>query len=112
VIPRDRWQWFGSAGHFCAGHYCRFHLTTQVGKYLISTVGDYHPAGLSNTSPAQTIGIDRTYETMVFAAGPNCECGCGLPEAAGGNLDFAGYTNPKDATLGHLELCRKWARKQ
>jgi hypothetical protein len=43
-IPVHNWKWFGSAAHFICGRWCRFHLATQVGRYLISTVGEFvHP---------------------------------------------------------------------
>ena len=33
-------KWFGSPGHFICSFDCRFHLCTQVGDYLVSTVGE------------------------------------------------------------------------
>jgi len=111
MIPKDKWQWFGNAAHFCGGQNCRFHLATRVGKYLISTVGDYHPPS-STGENAEEIGYGRTYETMVFLAGRGCACGCGLPEINGSELDVLAYTAPKEATRGHRRLCMKWARKQ
>src|SRR5919106_127620 len=36
-------KWFGHAAHFICGRWCRFHLATQVGDYLVSTVGEYWP---------------------------------------------------------------------
>lgn len=62
----------------------------------------------------ETIGCDRKYETMVFLAGQPCDrkdCGCGLPEISGSELDFGGYNDAKAATEGHYKLCEKWARK-
>lgn len=96
------WKWFGSAGHFICGHWCRFHLCTQVGSYLISTIGEYWPeravreihASVSDPKwlqenimrkgddfdyaymkrfGFQEIGHERLYETMVFRAGKPCE---------------------------------------
>ena len=61
-----------------------------------------------------TVGCDREFETMVFKAGKRCaskDCGCGLPAINGSELDFLGYNSAKDATQGHLKLCRKWAAK-
>jgi hypothetical protein len=123
--PLD-WKWFGNAGHFICGQWCRFHLTTQVGPYLISTVGEYvhprHSQGSERTEaewlkknwPGEEIGFGRKYETMVFRAGKPCDspkCGCGLPEIDGSELDGNGYNNAKDATEGHMALCRKWANR-
>lgn len=100
------WKWFGNAGHFICGASCRFHLTTQVGKYIVSTVGQYWPerpvreihatvhdpawfmahghlkgdefdAEYMNKFGYEQIGCDRTFETMVFKAGKTCKAsGC------------------------------------
>jgi len=92
------WRWFGHAGHLIVGEWCRFHLTTHVGDYLVSTVGEYWPERSVREIHAEvqdaawlrknqvlkgdafdaaymkrfgfaTIGSDRVYETMVFRAG-------------------------------------------
>lgn len=94
-------HWFGNAGHFICGHWCRFHLTTQVGDFLVSTVGQYWPERSSREIHARVhdsawladnshrkgddfdhaymkrfgfeeIGYQRTFETMVFRAGEPC----------------------------------------
>ena len=121
MIPEAKWKWYGTAGHFICGHWCRFHLCTQVGKYLISTVGAYIPpeiprinetAWLKENWPGADIGAGRKYETMVFRAGPPCKaekCNCGQPAISGSNLDFAEYNTARAATSGHIGLCRKWA---
>ena len=98
---QTKWKWFGHAGHLCVGHLCRFHLCTLVGKYLVSTVGEYWPERPAREIHAQChdpkwlaknsilrgddfnaaymkrfgfeeIGCDRKYETMVFEAGKPC----------------------------------------
>src|SRR5262245_46801635 len=94
VVPYRGWQWYGNAGHFICGRWCRFHLATRVGPWLVSTVGEFvhprHGGGseieearwLRANWPGEDIGLDRKYETMVFRAGDPCEtkdCGCGLP---------------------------------
>lgn len=124
VSPKD-WKWFGNAGHFICGEWCRFHLCTQVGCWLVSTVGEYIPPILSQGSEqkeavwlkrhptGQEIGLGRTFETMVFMAGKPCSdeiCGCGLPEISGSELDVGCYNSRKDATEGHLALCLKWSK--
>lgn len=106
LYPRDTWQWFGTAGHLIVGHDCRFHLCTQVGPWLVSTVGQYWPERPVREIHAQVhapawlaanrhrkgddfdraymqrfgyaeIGGDRTYETMVFRACKPCTAeGC------------------------------------
>lgn len=96
------WKWFGHAGHFICADKCRFHLTTKVGKYLVSTIGEWWPERGSREIHArvydadwlaknvhlkgnefdfaymkkfgfETIGFDRKYETMVFLAGEPCK---------------------------------------
>jgi hypothetical protein len=143
ALMKNNWKWFGVAGHFICGRWCQFHLCTQVGEYLVSTVGEYWPERGSREIHAkvcdpkwlmknwqlkgdefdaaymkrfgfQDIGCDRKYETMVFRAGKPCDregCKCGLPSIDPSNLDFLGYNNAKDATAGHMKLCKKWAKK-
>lgn len=139
MIPKSEWKWFGTPGHLIVAQYCRFHLCTQVGKYLVSTVGEYVPPDgvreilaksrgivLEGRGDAresdwvrkvgyEEIGCGRTYETMVFEAGGPCErpgCDCGLPEISGSETDFRGYSVRGDATTGHYEMCEKWAAEQ
>jgi hypothetical protein len=52
-------RWFGHAGHFICAEWCRFHLCTQVGPYLISTVGEYVP-----DAPVREI-LAQSLETLV-----------------------------------------------
>ena len=128
-MGRRGWVWYGNPGHFICAQWCRFHLCTKVGPYLVSTVGEYvhprHSAGseqseakwLKENWPGEEIGLDRKYETMVFRAGKPCEAeecgpgGCGLPEIDGSELDSQGYNLRADAQRGHLAMCEKWAAK-
>jgi len=100
-IPQSEWKWFGNAGHFICSRDCQFHLCTQVGKFLISTVGELwgdrvvreihakieDPIWFKNNVIRKgddfdsaymerfgfrEIGYQRKYETMVFKAGPPC----------------------------------------
>jgi hypothetical protein len=127
MIDHSQWKWFGFAGHCIIGEWCRFHLTTQVGDYLISTVGKFVPPResggseqtdieyLKNHPNGETIGHERYYETMVFLAGIPCQvegCKCEIPKINGENLDFCGYQTPNEATLGHNAMCLKWAQKE
>jgi hypothetical protein len=134
------WKWFGHAGHLCVSQWCRYHLCTQVGKYLISTVGEYWPerpvreihaqvhdpkwlsenqyrrgddfdAAYMKRFGFENIGCDRKYETLVFEAGKPCatkDCGCGLPEISGSELDSGCYNDAAAAAKGHMELCLKY----
>lgn len=126
MTAETKWQWFGSSGHYICGRWCRFHLCTKVGRFLVSTVGEFvHPRHGKGTEqgeadwleknwPGEDIGYKRKYETMVFKAGEPCvvpKCGCGMPKAIMPELDVAGYNTAAEATKGHMRLCRKWARK-
>jgi hypothetical protein len=109
TIPQKDWIWYGNAGHLICGQWCRFHLTTKVGNYLVSTVGAYiHPQRsqgneqteaewLKTNWPGEDIGFGRKYETMVFKAGDE--------------LDMCGYNTAGDAARGHLSLCVKWSKQ-
>jgi hypothetical protein len=59
----------GWAGHFCAGHNCRFRRNTLIQSerdaVVVSTVGQYVP---SRAAEPQEIGCERYYETMAFGA--------------------------------------------
>jgi hypothetical protein len=105
------WKWFGNAGHFICSDSCRFHLTTQVGKYLISTVGEYLPKGIP-TKQFESVGSDpdELFETMVFEIGGYCYCGCGLPLIGDVTepLDIKRYKTPGEANQGHLKFCKKY----
>lgn len=118
--PESEWKWFGDAGHFICGRWCRFHLCTQIGRFLVSTVGAYvhprHSMGselrerewLEANFPGEDIGWGRKYETMVFLAGEPCSeptCGCGLPVNSGNELAFDGYNDAGAATNGHYKMC-------
>lgn len=127
MISEKDWKWFGCAGHFICGQWCRFHLTTQIGNYLISTVGEYvhprHSQGSENIEnkwlkknwPGEDIGYNRKYETMVFRITNikcnNEKCGCGIPGIDPSELDFRGYNLAGDAMQGHIEMCYKYAKE-
>lgn len=98
----DKWTWFGQAGHFCAADKCRFHLHTHVGKYCVSTVGEYFPG--EATEPEQ-LGLDRLYETMVFQLDDNGTV-FDLEER-----ELRGYNDRDAAHTGHREMCEKWSER-
>ena len=107
MIDESKWEWFGNAAHLIVGQWCRFHMATLIGKYLVSTVGEYWPERGSREIHAKVadpqwlaknihrkgddfdheyfkrfgyeeIGCDRKYETFVFKAGERCKAkGCG-----------------------------------
>lgn len=142
VIPASEWLWFGSPAHFVCALDCRFHMATQVGCVIVSTVGEYLPDHktrerlaterdiklrgrgderlhdwFKKTGGYEEIGYRRTYETMVFRiAREVCavkDCGCGMPLIASWTeLDAKGYSQRGAATFGHREMCAEWATGQ
>ena len=117
MIPHNEWRWFGTPGHFVASQDCLFHLCTQVGRVLVSTIGDYRPTGIApdllrtNTQGFAEIGWQRFYETYVFVlSDAPCPCGCNAPQIGNwSEIDSRGWQSRGEANLGHLELCEKWA---
>lgn len=138
-MKKDKWVWMPHAGHFICGKDCRFHLATYVGEYIVSTVGEYWPdrkvreihaevcdgkwflenkhlkgddfdAAFHRRFGFQEIGLDRTYETMVFKAKKEIGSCCPFRMADGRQLDFAGYKEPEAAYKGHMKMCEKWAK--
>lgn len=79
-------------------------MSTVVGSYLISTVGDYFtPAGVRSE-----IGRNRFFETMVFPVGEAPEpCGCYTPVSLQ-ELDFLPANTALEATDNHYLLCRRY----
>ena len=128
MIAPSKWIWYGHAGHFMCGRWCRFHMCTEIGKQFISTVGLYvhprHGCGREDTEMdylrdhpnGEMIGINRFYETMVFAVtGKRCAdktCNCGMPEIDGCELEADGYLTAGEARKGHMTMCLKYAKKQ
>lgn len=129
TVAKKDWEWFGHAAHFCCGRWCRFHMATKIGNFLVSSVGQYvHPRNsgasektesewLKDNPDGEEIGYGRFYETMVFKTTKGvCGCGCGLPllETAI-ELEFEGSTNAADARATHNRICKlvataKWRK--
>lgn len=134
-MNKKDWIWMPHAGHFILGHMCRFRLNTFVGKYIVSTVGEYVPDGkvrdiivsvkkdkrLPNGDWGEheyirrygyePIGCDRTYETMIFKSKRSKEICCPYVIDVKQSVDAASYNTAKDAYKGHLALCNKWSRR-
>lgn len=112
IIPRSAWEWFGYPGHFIAADSCRFRLCTKVGRYLISTVGDY----FDSRDVRQTLGAgsESFFETYVFEAGPPCAvegCGCGQPALANASeIDGERCATAAEAQSLHIQYCEKYSR--
>lgn len=124
AIPESQWKWYGKAGHCIIGHWCRFHMLTHVGNWLISTIGEYvHPRNSKGTEkddykwwednyPGEDLGSGFQYETFVFKAGNPCReegCNCGQPTLSDtSEVDVIGANNAKEATAAHMTLCKKY----
>jgi hypothetical protein len=107
TIERKDWIWWGQAAHLIVAHECRFHLATQVGIVVVSTVGAWKQdqmneamkhetaakraeweahrkravqLGMERKDGSHQIGAWRFYESMVFPIVGYCtetECDCG-----------------------------------
>lgn len=102
--------WRGWQGHFCCQ--CMFHLNTLLEhngmKIVVTTVGDYHYEG-----KRETIGCNRTFETMVFKAGHNRWDDADINEEIGGF--FGSYNDENEAQSGHyktLEQVKEYLEKE
>jgi len=114
IITND-WKWFGYPGHLIVADMCRFSMCTQVGEYLISTVGDYWPDGERGKRRTIGGGDDSFFETYVFKAGPPCavkSCGCGQPTIDGSEIDGERCATAGEARELHMKYCEKYAREQ
>lgn len=116
MIPVEQWKWMGFPAHFIGADRCRFRLATQIGGVIISTIGhmvppsEDYPPELIGKSGLISLGYLRDYETAVFAVGSPCGCGCGEQTIdVSRELSMTGYNSIKDATDGHMAVCRKWA---
>lgn len=139
-MGRDKWIWMPHAGHLIVGHECRFHLNTYVGKYIVSTIGEWWPdrqvreihAGVRDSKwffenkalkgdnfdhayfkkfGYEEIGAGRTYETMVFKARKADDKCCPYTASDWMEIDSGAYNTAGDAYKGHLKMCKKWSLK-
>ena len=126
--------------HFICSSDCRFFLSTKVGDYIISTVGElwqdrqvreihaqvYDPKWLEENKSLKgdyfdhaymkkfgyaDIGCDRKFETMVFKAVKAKEKCCPFRIDVSNEVDFNSYNEADKAYAGHYKLCEKWAKK-
>lgn len=127
MVPHSEWEWYGLPGHFICGQWCRFHLCTLVGHYVVSSVGEYihprHSGGseraeaewMKDNWPGEYIGRNRKYETMVFHAAGRCnepDCMCGQPDIDPAEVECRGCNTRKEATENHMAMCHKYAEMQ
>ncbi|MFW5895594.1 MAG: hypothetical protein ACOCT9_02500 [archaeon] len=102
---KENWIWMPHPAHLIVGRDCKFHLATYVGRYIVSTVGEYWPDRQVREIHAEVhdpdwyernkhlkgdnfdsaffkrfgwleIGAGATYETMVFKAKKSTEDDC------------------------------------
>ena len=105
------WQWLGYPAHFLCAHSCAFHMATKVGKYIVSSVGDYRPDGMDKKKVTIGAGENSFFETYVFKAGGICSCGCGEPRIDSGcEIDGIRSATATEARKRHLAMCRKYAK--
>lgn len=116
AIAQREWQWFGLPGHFCCAADCLFHMTTQVGGKLVSSVGAYAPDYETdeNEDGFVNIGAGRKYESFVFETGEGqCDCGCGMPEVENYlEIDSLPANTAAECQQNHMKLCEKWANEE
>lgn len=108
-VPMRDWKWYGYPKHFIGADRCKFRLGTQVGKYIVSTVGDYVVDGKKTQ-----IGLDRFYETKVFWAVPcppdeffEVPCNCMMIDPS--ELECVGANDHVTAERNHMTMCRWYA---
>jgi hypothetical protein len=135
MSERANWIWMPHPGHFICGRDCRFFLNTYVGKYIVSTIGEWLPDSQAREIIAKTrnvvlsgigdereadflnkvgfeeVGSGRKYETMVFVAKESKNKCRPYTAKNGNNVDFAGYNTAGEAYKGHLKMCNKWSKK-
>ena len=128
MIPREEWKWYGNAAHFCCGQWCRFHLATEIGDVMVSTVGHYvHPRDsggsedteykyLAENPFGEDVSVGYKYETMVFrTTDERCThalCGCGMPRLDFNDIAGDRYHTAEEATKGHMEMCERFASEE
>lgn len=132
------WVWMGHPAHFICAQDCRFFMSTKVGKFIVSTVGEYLPDENIREIYAQTrnkplvgrgdarrvdymkkIGFeslhldDWKYETMVFDAVPRVEKNNCCPWKIDVQKNHAEkwYKTAEEAHRGHYKLCNEFALK-
>jgi len=113
------WEWFGYPGHFICADRCRFRMTTKVGTYLISTVGDMRRKENGKMGNMETLGARENsfFETYVFRNVKRCDeagCTCGgqpiLTDAC--EIDGERNATAEDARAAHFRYCQKYSAPQ
>lgn len=100
----NNWKWFGVAGHFICADKCRFHLHTHVGKYCISTVGEYYPYG---SKIVDKVNLSGYYETMVFNIDE--DGAWTLDDGHINEVEKIDHQTQQEAEAGHMTTCIKYS---
>jgi hypothetical protein len=95
----------GYPGHFVCADRCLFRLHHRVGRYRVSTVGDFYPGDKRKPLGA---GEDSFFETMVFGLSSTEECGT---VDSWSELEGRRYATAEDAEAGHYLFCLKYEEK-
>ena len=140
-IKKNNWIWMPHPGHLIVSDDCKFHLNTYVGKYIVSTVGEYfpdrqvrkihaeiyNPEWLKNNKDLKGDYFDSAY----FKEFGFMRIGCGNDDIyetmifkavkssdkccpyhqTGSVLYCIKYKTSEEAFKGHLKLCNKWSKK-
>lgn len=110
----------GCAGHLIVARYCRWKRHTQVGKYRVSSIGDYYLSltGREDDEKRKTIGAgdDAWFETMVFETSDeqddgNEGCGCRRVKDWS-EIDGERYATAGEAQAGHERYVAKYLALQ
>jgi len=113
TMNKSRWVWMPHAGHFILGHKCRFHLTTYVGGYIVSTIGECPEVmGVDNDEFKELGSGPETYETMVFTAVKREDKCCPYKIDPSDSVACERYMTADEATEGHMKYCKNWAKKE
>ena len=130
-MKKQNWIHMPHPAHLIISRRCEFVLATYVGKYIVSTVGEYWPDRIIREIHAEVhdpkwfsenkhlqgdyfnnayfkkfgyeqIGANRIYETMVFKAKKSKSKCCAYTIISGKSIDFDGYNTPEKAFKGHM----------
>lgn len=88
-------------GHLIVSDQCRFFLHTRVGKWRISTIGDWRPEYAQGEQ--RDIGWGRAYETMVFELGDDGE------PVDWSERETDGYSTEEEARAGHEAMVARYS---
>lgn len=95
------WKWFGQPGHFCGAFNCHWHLHTHVGKFCVSSVGEW-VTKTGDRPKSFSSGKEDFYEAMVFPIVKG--------ESTFVELEREFSQDRDQAVAAHLRLCRKYSK--